>query len=765
MQIRQYKLVKKLSLFLTTLGDEDLSKYSEGLCNAFAFLNFRAALIGQEDKNLKRMEKVMKMDEKTIQVMAQSYQEYKNARRLLIDGSWDNKILQKLNRQLDMLNLQLTDLRTQHMQLKKLNKFDEKLKELEDKIRPYEEEVRKVRDEREKLIKAVLRKNCSEVIWKQINEAEEFYIYIHTIVGAFDPGEYMNFHIGKKYVNQNDFIEILQLLPPDVLLKSGVENEAEHKRSDSKDEKEAEIPDKKVFEIAFNFTKDELIKIFSDNEIIHDGDFIVLGSTDHSMFLSYTNGEFKLYETGLVELKDSHPETLVAAIQYHFFTQFRYNSEYMPVGISIFDKTGAERPNRVKLIKEILEQRSDKNVDLAAWDGVTAAWMAAKYGHVDTLELLIQNKADLSKSQFESGMSPILMAAQNGYVNVIVKLVELKADLNIVDAKVNTPISVAARLAHAEAVQSLIDAKANVNTLNHAGNTPVSVAAEAGHANIVKTLIEAKADFNTPNLDNCTPVWKAAQDGHIHVLETLIAAKADIIQPDIEDCTPVWIAAQNGHGNIIKLLSDAKADLDTPNKDGYTPAIMAAINDKASAIQVLLDGKADLNKPDASGLTPLHRAIKKGSFKAITVLLECGVITNIKDKYDKLPIDYAANDQVKYFVILQMLKVYIDTFPWQDKSARAFALMKFESMSADWMTSSQNTVPKADEKKSLSTHSMYALSAKGREAQSFLKWISFLDKIKSSPDRLYANISKALLIMPSKKIEISKETKPLRNSH
>lgn len=456
--IRQTALQNKFSLFLTTLGDENL-KHFRNLCNAFAFMNFRADFINEEDKNISRMQQLMAQDEKTIQQMAVMYKEYKNARRLLVAKG--EGAIQKLNHALNLLKYKLTGLRIKQQGNKELK--DQKNIVLEGLIR----DLRKQRDQ---LIEKSLNIKFGDEKVKKIHEAEE--LYIHTLVGVFNPGSCFYYEIGEKRVQQWDFIEILRLFPSDALLPKEIEK------------KESMMSAEKVLEVAFNFTKKELIALFSNQlhkNTICNGDFIRLGSSSHAMYLSNKNGQFKLFDPGPVEIKPNTAEALVQVIKKRFFTNHSRRTDFMPIGMSIIsrvasDKEKVVRPDRVALINTMLEKRTDKNLNAQAWDDTTALWMAAKYGHVDTIKFLITSKVDLNEP------------AQDG-------------------------------------------------------DTPVWIAAQNGHANAIKVLADAKADCNIPNKKGHPPSWKATRNGHADVILVLAAAKADLVMPNKVDYTPDVIAS------------------------------------------------------------------------------------------------------------------------------------------------------------------------------------------------------------------------------
>ena len=426
------RLSKLFTLFLAILGNENLLKFSKGLCNAYAFLNFYAAAIEQEEKHQARLMKWMQHDEKSITYLADSYKEYKNAQRVLPHKQLDSERL------------------------------------------------------------------------RQIKEAETLYSYIHSLTNLFDPGKNFNLRNGRKFINQGDFVEILQFFS------------------------QKKIAIKKVFEVAFSFTKEELIQLFKNKyhkNTLCRGDMIRLASSDHAIFLSYINGQFRLYNPGLVKLKDNSVEALVSAIEQCLYAQNK-QSIYMPIGMTIFAKKQRKypmtRPSRMKLIKDILQARKVKNVDAPAGDGTTAAWIAANYGHIDTLNLLIEHKANLNSAR-ETGSTPAWIAAQNDRFYFLQALARAKADLTLPTKEGFAPAYMAAQLGHHEGIKVLHDAKVDFNqAAPKTGDTPVMLAASYGYTSLIKQLCQYKADLNKSNFEGMTPLHWAVQKSQFATIKMLL---------------------------------------------------------------------------------------------------------------------------------------------------------------------------------------------------------------------------------------------------
>jgi hypothetical protein len=475
-----------ISLFLSILGNENLEVFSKNhFCSGSAFMSFRAELIGEKDKYLNRIKKFNEMDQKAIQNAASLYQEYKNTRCLIIE----EEDIRVLNNLLHQLNQELSKLRK-----------ESKSKDESD-ILLTTKKISDFRIQRDLLIEKALNKKFDHRQLETIREAEEFYMHIHTLVASSFPDEFLDFQVRDKYVNQYDILEILQLLPPDEFL--------------TKKEKEIKtIPAEKVFEVAFCFTEKELIALF-DNKLhentIRDGDFIRLASTDHAMFLSHKNGQFNLYNDDvLIEIKPNTAETLVANIKKYFFTNFSVSATIMPIGIHIFTKLTSDgekiiRPDRLKLLEKMLSNRSDKNLDAQSWCGATAVWMAARYGHVDTIQMLAESHASLDMPNHNQ-RTPASVAARNGHDGVIKKLIEFNVDLNKSNVYSDTPAIFAAYIGEAKTIKFLFDNHADLNKTDSGGYTPLHWAIKESKFAAIKMLLECGAKINIRNNDNKLPI-------------------------------------------------------------------------------------------------------------------------------------------------------------------------------------------------------------------------------------------------------------------
>ena len=155
---------------------------------------------------------------------------------------------------------------------------------------------------------------------------------------------------------------------------------------------------------------------------------------------------------------------------------------------------------------------------------------AARYGHKEIAELLIDKGADVN-AKTESGRNPLHSAAMEGHKEIAELLITKGADVNAKDEDGRTPLDLANKTETAdllrkhggkhgtiegaasggdiEAVKEFLATGTDVNAKNFAGWTPLNFAASGGHKEIVELLITAGADVNAKDEDGDTPLDNA----------------------------------------------------------------------------------------------------------------------------------------------------------------------------------------------------------------------------------------------------------------
>ncbi|CAD7700204.1 unnamed protein product [Ostreobium quekettii] len=148
------------------------------------------------------------------------------------------------------------------------------------------------------------------------------------------------------------------------------------------------------------------------------------------------------------------------------------------------------------------------------------------------VECLIQGGSDVN-APTKQGHTPLHIAARWGVVQAINVLIEKGAD---VDAKTplgrHTPLYVAASNGRSAAVEALADANADVNEPDAAGMTPLHQGATYQATDVVDALLRRNANVSAVDSNGKTPLHVAAAGVNLDVARRLVEEGANIASTD-----------------------------------------------------------------------------------------------------------------------------------------------------------------------------------------------------------------------------------------
>ena len=219
----------------------------------------------------------------------------------------------------------------------------------------------------------------------------------------------------------------------------------------------------------------------------------------------------------------------------------------------------------------------------------TPLHIAARFGPVEMVELLIKMKADVNATAY-NGFTPLHLAKAK---DIAALLVRAGADLDKLDNWGKTPLQYAAQLGLAPVVEAILEsgypcdltsavmlgkrelairlARENPVALKprHAtmnlwgGDTPLAVAAGQGDLELVKVFLDVGAEVNDgalmPNagLGKATALTNAVWGGHKEVVELLLrrGASTDVVGGKFYK-TILDYARANSPAEIVSLLQN-----------------------------------------------------------------------------------------------------------------------------------------------------------------------------------------------------------------
>lgn len=142
-------------------------------------------------------------------------------------------------------------------------------------------------------------------------------------------------------------------------------------------------------------------------------------------------------------------------------------------------------------------------------------------------------------------------------------------------------------------------------------------------------------------------IWSAALEGNTSRVQQLLSKGTHVDIVDAAGYTALHYAARSGRVDICKILLQSSANVNATTRAGFaTPLHRAAFAGKEQIVELLLESGADPKLQDVDGRTALHRAVEAGHIGIVKCLCQvCPELVHIRDKYNKLPCDYAVGNK------------------------------------------------------------------------------------------------------------------------
>ena len=289
--------------------------------------------------------------------------------------------------------------------------------------------------------------------------------------------------------------------------------------------------------------------------------------------------------------------------------------------------------------------------------GMTPLLFAARQGHLESAQALVDAGADVNQVSAGDHTSPLLLAIINGHYDLAKYLVERGADVKLASDNGATPLYATLNVqwapkalypqpraytqqktTHLELMKLLIDKGADVN------------------ARLKMKVWYSGYNFDLAGVDEigATPFWRAAYASDVDAMKLLVAAGADSSIPssrpagrprtgdggresvqDVSGLPPVPV----GGPGVTPLQAAAGvgyAEGFAANSHRYAPGGMLA------AVKYLVEElHADVNARDHEGNTALHHAAARGDVEMILYLVSKGADVKAVNREGQTTADYA----------------------------------------------------------------------------------------------------------------------------
>jgi ankyrin repeat protein len=240
------------------------------------------------------------------------------------------------------------------------------------------------------------------------------------------------------------------------------------------------------------------------------------------------------------------------------------------------------RYGRLRFVQVLLEQYG-AHVNIQDALCRTALYIATYCGHLDLVQLLLDNDADLNTMD-QSGETPLAIACNLGLVPIFQKLLDHGAKVDTRDQTGHTP------LFRAISSQSINAALIVEGLNNNASLFRAPLSSQINNAALlVEGLLRHGAQVNVHNSSGETPLHRATTAStSTKVVELLLAQGAHLNVQDQCGTTSLLQAVQHENVHVAQLLMNRGANLNRADNHGVTPFVQACLSQTPSLVYLFL---------------------------------------------------------------------------------------------------------------------------------------------------------------------------------
>jgi ankyrin repeat protein len=269
---------------------------------------------------------------------------------------------------------------------------------------------------------------------------------------------------------------------------------------------------------------------------------------------------------------------------------------------------------------QILLDEPSTEVDLSGKSGRSALSFAAANGHLEIVEILLERGAFRPDERDNMHWTPLFWAVQGDYAGIVQLLLEQPSvNVNKVDKSGRSVLSWAAGEDARRALKILLKhPSVDLNLKDSQGRSPLSWAAGNGQREVVSTLMHKRGvDKSTQDKDKRGAISWACQGGHTNTLRTLLKHGCDGVDDvDIDVYTPLlWSLFVRTPATVEALLSTRRVQIDRQDGYGRTALIWAASYGYLDVVQLLVSWNAAVHIKNNGGHTAADVARLQGQIE------------------------------------------------------------------------------------------------------------------------------------------------------
>lgn len=228
----------------------------------------------------------------------------------------------------------------------------------------------------------------------------------------------------------------------------------------------------------------------------------------------------------------------------------------------------------IEVIKTLIgyEESLPRVINLPNGMGTSPVWLAAGYGHLEVLNMLVEKGGD-ANTPSASGDTPLIACLSRNHTAVALRLIELGVDVNARNRNGDSALSLCASLGNAEVMEALVvhkDFDSSLTTqANGKGIYPILAACANHDGRCVSMLLSHGASLEVKDMNGATPLHVAAHCGNVGALDAILsetAGQAIVNAQDPSGATPLWVAVASEHADAAEVLFEHGGDPSTTSQ-------------------------------------------------------------------------------------------------------------------------------------------------------------------------------------------------------
>ncbi len=288
---------------------------------------------------------------------------------------------------------------------------------------------------------------------------------------------------------------------------------------------------------------------------------------------------------------------------------------------------------RVQIVQLLIQ--AGAKLDVADHWGLTPLVIAAQFGHLQSLQSLLQHGADMNYRISNQHKTALIAAAEQGQFLCLCALLEEGAYYMTSTSSGLNALIAASQNGHRKCLHAILKraSKSFINANNQDGESALFLAAENGHLDCIKLLLQYDSNVELARNDGKSVLMAAASSGSPECVGYLIERVAQVGTMDKYGNNALIYAAKNKNVKVIELLVGRGIEVNSCNNNQETALLYAAGTSDPDTLEYLLKCGSQINHQSRSGQTPLMQSVKYKNTESLKSLLQFSANVNMTNSY------------------------------------------------------------------------------------------------------------------------------------